>query len=225
MFFNSPLSQESLPSHPDLTRLLTLPKPSASGSHHDLAIFLSDIDDELAQAWGFMSEFCEVINFAVDSGQCISAETFLDSMSSLMYRLLNMHFVTSSSDEINRLGLLAFSCGIFLHWKNLGASYAHFTSAFRSSLRRPTSPPVSSKLLLWLLVVGSVSAFDATDDEWLRPLLLANMGYCQIDSWSKMRDLLKSFMWIGLVYDKAATSVFGSVMAYSNATLHVGQQP
>jgi len=155
-----------------------------------------------------------VINFAVDSEQRISTETFLDTMASVIYRLLAMRFEAGSSDEAIRLGLLAFSSSVFLQWKRLGMPYSHLTSRFRSCLASLTRSQISSQLLLWLLMVGAISVFDAADDGWLKPLVLANIGLCEIDSWSKMHDLLKSFMWIGLVHDKPGRQVFDSIITY-----------
>ena len=214
-FFNNPLSTEPFPPYPDLTSLIELrtPGPAATGSQSTgSAMFFDDdkIDDELARAWRVMSDFCSVINFAVDSRQRITVETFLDTMASVMYRLLDMRFEASSRDEAIRLGLLCFSCSVFLHWRRLGMSYPHLTSAFRGCLARLTTPfsHISPQLVLWLLMAGAVSVFDASDDEWLRPLLLVNIGLYEIYSWSKMQDLLMSFMWIGLVHDKPGKGVF-----------------
>jgi len=131
-------------------------------------------------------------------------------MASVMYRLLDMRFEARSSDEAIRLGLLCFSCSVFLHWTQLGMSYPHLTSAFREGLARLTSTNsrISPQLVLWLLMAGAISVFDASDHEWPKPLLLANIGLCKIDSWSQMQDLLRSFIWIGLVHDKLGKRVF-----------------
>lgn len=219
--------EEPILPYPDLTALLKLCKfePATTDSQHGTAtLFLAEIDDELARAWRALSEFCSLINFAVDYGQLISTETFLDTMASVVYRLLDMCFEESGSilDETIRLGLLAFSCVLFLQWKDLGMSYSHLASTFRAGLARLTSVPShiisSSQLMLWLLMVGAVSVFDGQiandngDDRWLKPLLLVNMDLCGIHSWSEMRDLLESFMWIGLVHDKPGKAVFDSAV-------------
>jgi hypothetical protein len=176
-------------------------------------MFLDDIDDALAQAWRVMSDFCTVINFAVNSQLRISTETFLDTMTSVVYRLLDMHFEIGSRDEAIRLGLLAFLCGVFLQWKHLGMSYAHFTSMLRNCLIRMASECISSELMVWLLMVGAVSVLDESDDGWLKPLLRVNIGLCAIEGWSEMQRLLKDFMWIGLVYDTPGMRVFNSIIA------------
>jgi hypothetical protein len=204
-----------LPLCPDLTFLLELRRPGpfpTSALYKESAIFLDDdeIDSELARVWRLTSDFCSVINFAVESRQRITVDTFLDTMVSVMYRLLGMRFDVNSTDEAIRLGLLCFSCSVFLHWTQLGMSYPHLASGFRECLARltTTSSRVSAQLVLWLLMAGAVSVFDSSDHEWLKPLLLVNIGLCEIDSWSKMQDLLMSFMWIGLVHDKPGKGVF-----------------
>lgn len=215
MFFNNPSSRELFQPYPDLTLLLNLTRHVAKYPSYNSATFFTGIDHELARAWKVMSDFCSVINFAADSGQRISTETLLDTMASVLYRLLDMCFEAGSSDEAIRLGLLTFSCSVFLQWRYLGMSYPYFTFMVRDCLARLQSSQISSQLLLWLLMVGAVSVFDASDDEWLTPLLLVNIGLCEIDSWSKMQDLMKSFMWIGLVYDKPGKGVFDSTVARS----------
>lgn len=160
-----------------------------------------------------MSDFCSVITFAVDSELRISTETFLDTMTSVVYRLIDMHFEASSKDEAVRLGLIAFLCAVFLQWKHLGMSYLHFTSKFRKCLMEMEPNCISSELMAWLLMIGAVSVFDENDDEWLKPMLRVNIDTCGIKEWSEMQELLKKFLWIALVYDKPGKCVFESTIA------------
>ena len=214
MFFNNTSSWEPFLPYPDLTTLFDLRRSAATDLQNKPFKFLDELDDELARVWRVMLEFCSVINFVIDTGQHISPETFLGAMASVVYRLLDMRFEAGSSDEAVRLGLLAFSSSVFLQWGRLGKFYAHFASTFRVCLAGLTSSHVSPLLLLWLLMVGAVSVFDGTDDEWLKPLLLVNMSLCGIDSWSKLQELLKSFMWIGLVHETPGQAVFDSTLAH-----------
>ena len=75
------------------------------------------------------------------------------------------------------------------------------------------SERVTSELMVWLLMIGSVSAFDESDDGWLKPLLCVNISLCGIGDWREMQKLVKRFMWIGLVYDKPWKMVFESTIA------------
>jgi len=217
LFFNNSSSQEPYPPYPNLKLLLELRGPAVTGSQYQSARFSDDMADELAGIWKIMSEFCSLINFAADSGQCISVETLLETVASVMYRLLGMNFDAGSSDEAIRLGLLAFSCSVFLQWQHLGMSYPPLISAFRNCLATMNSQQTSPHLVLWLFMIGAALVFDATDDWWLKPALLVKMGLCEIRSWSEMQHLLKFSMWIDLIHDKAGKRVFDSTIAYAES--------
>ena len=219
IFFNSAPSSEPRVPYPALTLFLETrkPDPATKGSRRaSSATFArdSEIDAELAAAWMVLSDFCAVVNFAAESEQRITVGTFLDTMASVMYRLLDMCFEAASSDETIRLGLLCFSCSVFLHWQHLGMSYPHLASLLRGCFARLTATPskLSPRLVLWLLMVDAVSVFDDSDALWFNPLLRATMATCKVASWSEMRDLLMSFMWIDLVHDKTGKRAFDSAV-------------
>ncbi|KIN08820.1 hypothetical protein OIDMADRAFT_175530 [Oidiodendron maius Zn] len=213
-FFNNSSRAGNFPPYPNLTPFLELRGHSAADKYHTPAIYLDGIDKELAQTWRVISEFCAVINFAVQSEQRISTETFLDTMASVIYRLLDMRFDANSKNEAIRLSLLAFSSSIFLHWKRFGMSYPHLVSVYKDCLARMTLSEIPPQLLLWILVVGAISILDAANIEWLNPVLLTNIDICEIESWNTMQDLLKSFIWIGLIHDKPGKEVFDTALSY-----------
>ena len=217
LFFDNASSQEPYPPYPNLRVLLESRGPTVTGSQYQSTRFVDVMADELAGIWKIMSEFCSVINFAADSRQCISVETLLETVASVMYRLLGMNFGSGSSDEAIRLGLLAFSCSVFLQWQLLGMSYPSLVSAFRNCLATMNSQQMSPHLVLWLFMIGAALIFDATDDWWLKPALLGNMGLCNTRSWSETQHLLKSTMWIGLIHDKPGRRVYDSTIAYQNS--------
>ena len=226
LFFNNSSSQEPYPPYPNLKLLLELRGPAVTGPQYQSARFFDDMADELAGIWIIMSEFCSLINFAAGSGQFISVETLLETIASVMYRLLGVKFDAGSSDEAIRLGLLAFSCSVFLQWQQLGMSYPPLISAFRNCLATMSSQQTSPQLVLWLFMIGAALVFDSTDDWWLTPALLAKMDSCEIRSWSEMQHLLKSSMWISLIHDKPGRRVFDSAIAYlDRPTLGVSPVP
>jgi hypothetical protein len=206
IFFNGASSSEPHLPYPALTMFLETLKPDPAPFSRDL-----EIGPELAPAWTVLSDFCSVVNFAAHSEQRITVGTFLDTMASVMYRLVGIGFEAASSDETIRLGLLCFSCSLFLHWQHLGLSYPHLASVFRACFPA-MSAHLSPRLVLWLLMVGKVSVFDGSDDGWFNPLFRETMATCEVGSWSEVRDLLMSFMWIGLVHDKAGKRVFSSAV-------------
>ncbi|KAI1210036.1 uncharacterized protein F4807DRAFT_460323 [Annulohypoxylon truncatum] len=115
-------------------------------------------------------------------------------------------------------------CLVNLNLKSLDLALSTFTPAVGDDGSSSTSsgvdspPPLwSSQLLLWLLTIGHVSVFDSTDsDTWLKPWLRVNLDLCGIRTWSAMRDVLSSFIWVGIVHDMPGKSLFNSTMSTSS---------
>lgn len=161
-----------------------------------------------------MSEFCSVINLAADSGELITTQIFLQSMTSIVYPLLGMQFQAGSIDEAIRLTLLAFLSSVFLPWRQLGLSYPHLSSQLKACLLQLDPQEASPAQFIWLLIVAAVSVLDFRDGPWLQPLLFVSINRCDIQSWSAMRKLLRSFLWINLVHDRPGRSIFDSTIRY-----------
>lgn len=172
------------------------------------------MNNELVQFWKRMSEFCSVINLAADSGELITTQIFLQSMTSIVYPLLGMQFQAGSIDEAIRLTLLAFLSSVFLPWRQLGLSYPHLSSQLKACLLQLDPQEASPAQFIWLLIVAAVSVLDFRDGPWLQPLLFVSINRCDIQSWSAMRNLLRSFLWINLVHDRPGRSIFDSTIRY-----------
>ncbi|KAI0869327.1 hypothetical protein GGS24DRAFT_479079 [Hypoxylon argillaceum] len=168
------------------------------------------LDSQLASAWSSMSDFCCVINLAAETQQRINVETFLHSMASIMYNLLDMHFEASSWDETIRLGLLSFSCSVFLPWSHLATPLPHLHSILRNHFTSPTAnvPPLPPKLLVWLLMASAVTVAGESDSDWIYGLMRDVISSCEIECWNQMKDMLTSLMWIEIVHDKLGKRVF-----------------
>ncbi|KAF2668082.1 hypothetical protein BT63DRAFT_457382 [Microthyrium microscopicum] len=208
---------EFLMQYPNLTQLLELHEPSNSALQRENDELLDGLDTELCHAWGAISEFCSVINFVAGSKQYISLNIYLETMASVMYRLLSMSFDSGSVNEAVRLGLLAFASSVFLQWKSLGLSYAHLTHEFKSCLVRLALSQPPSRLYLWLLMVGTVSVLNPVDNAWLKPLLAANLASLELTSWQEMQPMLSSLLWINKIHDSPARTVFDSIIFYSGS--------
>lgn len=182
--------------------------------------FPNKLHRELAAVWVALSEFCAVANAAVEKGGPKMTENlFLHSMGSIMYRLLHQRFETGSLDEAFRFGLLAFSSPIFLHWNRVELPDRQFTSAYREALAglNLTEHNVTPRELLWLLMVGALSMSHEPDDvAWLEPWLRVNIALCGVSTWVGMRDLLSSFLWIGLVYDRPCKDIYTSILSHDS---------
>jgi hypothetical protein len=163
---------------------------------------LDNLDEGIAKAWQVMTRFCSLINLAAETEGRIPWELLLNTMASIMYRLLYMSFAVSSINEAMRLGLLVMT-----------VTYVHLSDSYRNcleSLQSPCCAPFG--LSTWLLMIGAVSIFKPSDESWLRPLFQANIETSGIKSWREMRDVLESFLWIPLVHENSGKEFFDSVV-------------
>ncbi|KAB8236997.1 uncharacterized protein BDW43DRAFT_266653 [Aspergillus alliaceus] len=180
----------------------------------DSARFLEDTDATLARTWDTMKGFCLLVNTATATQQRLPIEILSETMTLVMYRLLLMEFEPGSIAEAIRLGLLAFSSHVFLQWQGVQWSYDQLSIIYKNCLLSLKSlNGISSHIMLWLLMVGEISVFRQCDDQWLKRWLRANIQLCNINSWSEMRDIMESFMWVDVLYDQAGKDVFESTLS------------
>lgn len=181
----------------------------------DVKGLLQKLDPELANVWIAMLEFCTLINTAAETGGVkMSEQAFLHSMGSIMYRLLHQRFELGSLDEACRLGLLAFSSPVFLHWNRVELPDQKFTSTYRESLSKldPMKTKIAPKESLWLLMIGALSmSYELDGFAWIEPRLQKDIEACGLLTWASVRESLNSFLWIGLVYDKPGEDIFNSI--------------
>ena len=180
---------------------------------------LSNPHPNLSAVWTSISSFCSLTNAVTEKGgPQITEEQFLHNMTSITYTLLHQHFKTSTVNEAYRLALLAFSAPVFIHWNRVELFSQSFTSALREALvgleLGEHGYSLTPREYTWLLMVCALSMAHEPDGmAWLRPRLRRKMHLCHVFTWDKMRRLLSSFLWIGLVYDKSGRDVFDSALA------------
>ncbi|KAK7213782.1 hypothetical protein V2G26_020960 [Clonostachys chloroleuca] len=111
-FFNS---EESFIPYPE--ELLILDDEHKDSPEH--TSFLCHVQNDLAVAWRVLRRFCSLANLGVHTRRRMRPRLILDTMNSVMYRLLHMEFAADSTDESIRFGLLAFSHHVFLQWHEI----------------------------------------------------------------------------------------------------------
>ena len=217
VFYQNSPSPLFFPPFPHLKPFLQLQEPR----RHKPARTPDGVADGLVGIWNFMSDFCSVINFAAESQQLIPVETLLDAFTSTMYSLCQIKFDAGSSNEAIRLGLLAFSCSIFLHWQCLEISYSYLITAFRNCLKTLNISQIQPQMLLWVLVMRAVLVFDDSDNCWLQPTLMAQMEACGTRSWSDFNQLLKTSLWVDIVHEKPGKRLFSLIMLQADCMVSV----
>ncbi|KAI1387869.1 uncharacterized protein F4822DRAFT_294691 [Hypoxylon trugodes] len=166
-------------------------------------------DNELLMAWQVMRKFCLLVDLGAQTERLIRPEIIDGTMAAVMYRLLHMDFASDSIDEAIRHGLLTFSYHIFLQWQDIRPPYHRFATTFKNCIiNLHKTDGISPRLMLWLLIIGSVSIFDIADDTWLRELMQEYADQCQVKTWKEMQEVLKSFMWIVLLDEPAGRKIY-----------------
>jgi len=167
------------------------------------------MDTDLATAWRVMRRFCLLVNLGAQTQRLIHPEIIHEMMVAVIYRLLRMGFAAGSIDETVRLGLLAFSHHIFLQWQDIKLPYRHFPTTYQSCiLGLKLVDGVSSQLMLWLLMTGTISVFNISDEAWLRVHLREHADKCQVKTWKEMQEILRSFMWIALLDEQPGKQIY-----------------
>lgn len=174
---------------------------------------VNKLDPELTAVWVAISNFCSQANAAMDNGgPKITEEAFLHSMGSTVYKLLHQRFDLGSLDEAIRLGLLAFSSPIYLHWNRVELPDPRFNLAFRkalSALILQASGSVTPREWIWLYMIAALSMFHEPDSIlWLKSLLCINLSLCDVRTWTHLRRLLDSFVWVGMLYDRQGRDIY-----------------
>ena len=176
-------------------------------------VFEGDIDERLLRGWIATQRFCDMVNTVAGKGQKLPLRFLLETMASVMYRLLEMSFETTSYNEAIRLGLLAFTSNVFLHKystkqveRQISDNYETCVSGLKAGIGRPAG------FLVWFLITGAVSEFVATED-WFESFLLASVKHSEDTSWAALRPVLKSFLWIDHLHDKPASDIYASTLS------------
>ncbi|KAK6499601.1 hypothetical protein TWF481_009966 [Arthrobotrys musiformis] len=203
-FLDQPFLEPLFP-YPDHTPYIAIPK----GIHPSTEKFLENIAPVLAEAWIFLKGFCYLMNSASESNRRLPQSTLMNTMASIMYRLLSMSFKQESIDEAIRLGLLSFSSYIFLRWQSVNLAYVHLPTVYKSSLvNLNISQEFPPEMMLWLLMVGAISVFGEEDNVWLKPWLKVNFELCGVSGWEDLKRVLKGLMWMGFIFDEAGEKIY-----------------
>jgi hypothetical protein len=182
-----------------------IPYPALSAVDNDMYSpeinwLIQQLDGDLVTACQNMRRFCFLADLGTGAQQTITPEIIHETMTSVMYRLLQMRFAAGVIDEAVHLSLLAFSYHLFIQWRDIKLPYEHLPKIYYDCIQRfRIGNNVSPRLLLWLLMIGAISLFNLSTETWLGLLLQEYIGRCQVKTWNELQEVLKSFMWISLL--------------------------
>ncbi|KAI1168182.1 hypothetical protein F5B18DRAFT_268850 [Nemania serpens] len=191
--------------------------PHMIENEHSLLSYCQDgspdvLDYELNLAWRILGNFSLQINNAVLTNSQVPRDLLIDTMASVMYRLLDMRFAPGCLDEVVRLGLLAFGANVFLQWQqSFPVGPTCFTSMLQESLSQFRQADNFPHLMMWVLLIGASTVFSAEDNTWLHPWLKASMKACGVRSWDDAKSILHRLPWVDILHGSIGCSIFAEV--------------
>ncbi|KAK7193669.1 hypothetical protein PSPO01_00342 [Paraphaeosphaeria sporulosa] len=174
--------------------------------------FLYVLSPDLAEVWLAVRKFCLLVSLAAQTRSQFHPSTIYRAMTSAMYRLLHMSFVMGSWDETVRLGLLVYTHHVFLQGQRVKLPWNPLSQAYRTHLQvcevRPAAQRPPSQVTLWLLMVGAISIFNVSEEDWLGEGLKRWTKKCHVGSWKDLQGVLKSCMWIPVLDDRIGQQTY-----------------
>jgi hypothetical protein len=180
-------------------------------------------DRRLLHVWADLRELSRLLN----EGFKLPSQVSANLAASVPFRLLRLrmkdddaHAQTVDLHELLRLCMLACAKVLLVGFQNTTREMTLLADGLSLVLKTWHSNLESSmdeiaraaarKLLLWGLFVTSVSVFREGDNSGngLSQLLVRTVSNLGLGDWTKVRALLKGFLWIDIAFDKPAEIIF-----------------
>lgn len=176
---------------------------------------LGTSDPRLLNLWAELRTFSRAANVATETGVKMPTSFFLRFVGSVPGRLTNLRLDPFSTGELLRLCMLAYLRNIILHGNSAVKQMAYLSEELKAALlahETPASPEIE-RLQLWSLFVARLSVFVESDGDWLQGLLIRTISSLGLRDWSDIREVLKSFLWVDVVFDTPAKELFDKSLA------------
>ena len=192
------------------------PKPTPLDKTLEWSSSINNV--ELAKIWGTLSSFCDLINEAAVDRRKVSEEVVLETMASVMYRLLHMSVTSGSPDEIIRFATLSFCANAFLPWRQLRMPCGWLQHEYKHSLTRFMPfhlACLGPRMRLWLLITYGISFFPLSANELkdVQAGLMQATEICGVTSLNSVIETMGSFLWINIVCNRPAEKLFDETVA------------
>lgn len=167
-------------------------------------------DPRLLNIWTDLREFSRTANQAIESKRKLSTEQFSRLSTSVPHRLLNLQFDSGSTHELLRLSMLAYVKSILVQIPGMGKKMTFLADRLETALLAQSYPPIPelAASILWALFVAAVAIFEDLSREWLAAAMIQTILTMGLRTWAEARVVLKSFLWIDMVYDRDGQRIF-----------------
>jgi hypothetical protein len=169
-------------------------------------------DPRLLNVWADLREFSKLVNDAAAAGTKVPTETAAQLATSVPHRLLRLQIAPDEAHafphELLRWCMLAYTKMLLIKLPGIGRKMTRLADGLRAVLTSAKAGPSLSRLMLWGAFVASVSVFEGSDEEWLVDMIVQSLSTLGLQTWTETRAVLKGFLWIDLVFDRAAERMF-----------------
>lgn len=165
-----------------------------------------NLQPEIVSAWHALEDLSHVANRC----NMVPDTLILDAMVETGYRVFSCKFDSASLDELMCLSLLALTCSIFLHWDQVTICYSHLATSYKKCVHMMlNNNQVSDTTMIRIVTAGELCICHR--DVWLRDAMHVYINHIGITSWTEMQAILKSFVWIDALHNKAGQHLYESI--------------
>lgn len=167
-------------------------------------------DPRLLNIWADLRVFSRVANEATKTGVKMSEALFSRLNTSVPSRLVALQFDPTSMSELLRLCMMAFMKSLLIQIDGLGPKMTFLAKGLQNAILAQEFPPApeQARVLLWVLFISSLSIFEKSDQDWLKVALVQTVSALGLQTWAETRIVLKSFLWVDLVYNQLGKRLF-----------------
>lgn len=170
--------------------------------------FLANIETRLRIVWGDLFELTRAANIATQCERSLDSELYQEVMVSIHYRLVKLRFGSDITEELIRLGLLAFASHLFLQWRGVKIRFEHLAQRFANVLSlQSEAKSLPPQLALWVHTIGAIAVFNELEQVSWQPILTDLLRKMDLGSWNEVRACLKCILWVDTVQDTPAKRV------------------
>lgn len=144
-----------------------------------------------------------------------------DRRNSIQHRILSLPTAQELVDwkgksmyESLRLAAIAYSLLTIFPLAPRVAPFSHLTHLLKQSLGFAVQDQwkAEPQILIWILVTGGIAAGDVDTIHWFASSLVPVVEGNKIRSWSDLKEVLTSVMWVDSICDEAAEELWSTIL-------------
>lgn len=183
-------------------------------------VHLLDLQPALLDIFEGIQHFASLLNRVYEKDK-IDPIRYSQHAQHLIYRLLQFAPLSESerlcgSQGLLHLTLVAFTATLLPEYGRQHARYDLLSEKIRSRLRSFTIlNPWDMDLRLWILFIVGISVIEASEDDWLLPLVQTTCRELGIRTWNKVQEKLRDMLWIGALHDNPGRRLFDAISQHT----------